>query len=218
MADAGLRGVHLRGVDLNNEHEPRTRDRTDRGGNRWLLLIGVLVALGLGILAACDGFSPREPETPSEIQPIIILSHPDSIYVSMQLGLSSKFITTYINCFDPDDFVFHPDRDDSTAMVDFTNNPQLYDNWNVQAEERAHSSAFGVYDSLRLVFVGEAIDSSFTTDEITLTKEYLLTADEREFTGQADWVITRKAGEWRITFWQDQRIETSWSVLKGENR
>jgi hypothetical protein len=181
----------------------------------------LLALAAIACLAACDAFTPRDPEDPGEDQqPLILLTQPESVLVSLEIGLESQFINTYINAFD-ETFAFHPDPEDSTSLASQGINA-FADPWDRQVEEQATSSILGTTAALQLTF-GTASDSGSTINDNTVEfrQPYELTADASVFVGFADLTLVRGSGsEWRITNWQDVRAsgERSWSVLRGENR
>jgi hypothetical protein len=189
-----------------------------RAGRRAPCTLLALAAMAL--LGACDAFTPREPEEPgSSDQPLIVLSDPESVLVSLRIGLASQFINTYINAFD-ETFAFHPDPEDSTSLVSQGINA-FAEPWTRQVEEQATSSILGTTTTLELTF-SAASDSGSTINDNTVEfrQPYELTADDNVYVGFADLTLVRGGTEWRITNWQDLRAtgERSWSVLRGENR
>jgi hypothetical protein len=178
--------------------------------------------MGVVSLAAswgCGAFKPREPEPPEGSQPIILLTQPDSVYASMQVGLANGYIQTYINAFDPDLYVFHPDPEDSLALLLEGSNP-FAEVWNRQREEQATSSIIGTESTREFVLVGAVVDSGNIDgrdDFIRINRGYQLRTDTDTYLGRFQLHMLRQGNEWRITFWQDVRITVGWGYLKGQN-
>jgi hypothetical protein len=202
------------GHDAGGDHRRRRANLA-----RHAVLLILATAMALAATWGCDAFAPRDPEPPEGTQPIILLSQPDSVYVSMQLGLSSEFINTYINVFD-ETFTFHPDRNDSLDLITELGQNVYAEPWTRQTEETAHSKIFNSLGSLELVFIGPALDSvnTVSSEVLLIRKEYELRAGEDVYKGQAEWTMERKSAEWRITHWEDIRLTQGWGFLKGTYR
>jgi hypothetical protein len=179
-----------------------------------LVALGLLVVAGLWLLESCAR-NPEEPEAPI---PIIILSDPDSVFRQIQVGLSQKFITSYMNAFS-DSFHFVPDPDDLLFIQDFRP-AEVYDGWDARVEEQVHQIILGSAGSIDVQF--ETEDTPTQNDTLVERWEnYVLTIDSQDYIGQARLVMRRTEGQWRITFWQDIRLglpadgDTTWGFERG---
>ena len=192
-----------------------------RGGRTGLAALFVLSAVAL---ESCGLFQPRPADPPLEDVPIIILSEPDSVYRQIQLGLQTRFISSYINAYEPGVFLFNPDRADSLLLL-AEGRPTAFNNWTYDVEQEVHTLILGAGTDLDAVF--EPCDlpnceNRESVDVIVTDQLYSLTVDGETFEGIANLTMARNGIEWRIVRWIDRRRPNAqnetWGLLRGRSR
>jgi hypothetical protein len=191
-----------------------------------------LLAAGLGLVASCGVFEPRDSESPEEgsggsvyvppQEPPVVVSNLVTVMVESPH-------TAYPELFS-EDFTFVPDPDDVLTLESIYGQG-VFDNWDVDVEVQVGDRLFSRY-FLALLELSEGTVTEDTDSTYTVFHEY-----EFDILGDRGWLKTRGAANFRIKRdpsdnlwylyqWEDFRTESSdstgidgtWGLLKGEIR
>lgn len=187
--------------------------------NRIGALAGVLLLCSL--VAGCDLFSPRTPESPiQESGTFLQPDTPDQVIANVQAAVAELNTQNYRRSF-ADDFVFKPT---STAEA---RDPTLWTAWGRAEEERYFSTlvAAAQLTSGNELRLNDRTLSFVSEDRFVLDATYVLTVNHRRpglpatVQGRLVWTLEEGPdGLWRIHEWTDRELGTnpSWSDLKAE--
>lgn len=196
------------------------RGRGARPPRLWLA--GLALASALWGIESC-GLAPRSPEPPNtNAGRLVGLSDPDSVLIQIEVGLSSGVVTQYINAF-ADSFSFHPDRSDSTDLVNsFGASPDVFLDWGKDTERSAMQLVLGSSTDRSVTFTKVSTEVE-TGDRVVWLIDYTLVVDAATLHGRPRFDIRREpTGDWHLLDWTDFRQPGSntaaWGFLKGRNR
>lgn len=181
--------------------------------------VAVLVAL-VSLLGACDLFSPREPELPSEgagtfVQP----DAPDDVIENVRNAIAELNAQNYRRSF-AEDYTFEP-----TAAAE-ARDPSIWTGWGIQDEE---SYFRGAVQAARLTAgndlrLNEENLVAVSSRQFNFDASYTLTINHRRsdlpatLQGRLVWTLIQgEDGLWRIGEWTDDELgdAASWSDLKA---
>jgi hypothetical protein len=191
-----------------------------------------LLVAGLGLVASCGVFEPRDSESPEEgsggsvyvppQEPPVVISNLVTVMVESPH-------TNYPELFS-EDFTFVPDPDDVLTLESIYGQG-VFDNWDMDVELQVGDRLFGRY-FLALLELSEGTVTEDTDSTYTVYHEYWF-----DILGDRGWSRFRGAANFRIKMdpsdnlwylyqWEDFRTESSdstdidgtWGLLKGEIR
>lgn len=195
------------------------------------LMMWLLVA-GLGLVASCGVFEPRDSEDPeagsggsvyvSPQEPAVVISNLVTVMVEAPH-------TNYPELFS-EDFSFVPDPDDVLTLESIYGQG-VFDDWDVEVEVEVGERLFSRY-FLALFEIDEGTVTEDTDSTYSVLHEYQfdILGDQgwSNFRGVANFRIKRDPSDnlWYIYQWEDFRTEASdsagidgtWGLRKGEIR
>ena len=194
--------------------------------------MALLLAAGLGIMASCGVFEPRDSEPPEEgsggsvyvppQEPAMVVSNLVTVMVESPH-------TNYPELFS-EDFTFVPDRDDVLTLESIYGQG-VFDNWDVDVELQVGDRLFNRYFlALLELSEGTVIEDTDSTYTVYHEYEFDILGDKgwSYFRGAANFRIRRDPSDnlWYLYQWEDFRTEASdstgidgtWGLLKGEIR
>lgn len=183
-----------------------------------------LILIILGLIQACDLFSPRTPEPPDNQNTRFVPPTSADIVIANFINAVKDVNTeNYMGCFADDKYIFQASSD---AYSKFTS---IFSQWNINSEKYYFNSiAAGNTDKINPII--QLSNSGFeimTSDSAVYLSDYRITCDfietpPRVFAGKMQLnIIKQTDGLWYIRRWNDYQnpkdsIQDTWSGLKAK--
>ncbi len=188
-------------------------------------LTTVLFVAVLPLLAGCNIFSTRDPETPiTNRSAHEAPTSPEIVISNFITSIREKNPANYLSCFVGDTvtglqaFVFEPSAE---AMGVY---PSLFSQWSVAEEQRYFTSLLlDVGNKVPSIELASQNDATVVEPNRTIyTYDYIFTPVSTVFKGRMRLTVDRLPnGNWAISRWTDEpqsgeQNEQTWSFLKAE--
>ncbi len=188
-------------------------------------LIALFVATALPVLAGCNVFSTRDPETPiTNRSAHEAPTSPEIVISNFTTSIREKNPPNYLSCFVGDTvtgipaFVFEPSAE---AMGIY---PSLFNRWSVTEEQRYFTSLLlDVGNQVPSIELLSQSDAPVVEPTRTIyTYDYIFTPVSTVYKGRMRLTVDRLPnGNWAISRWTDEpqsggQTEQTWSFLKAE--
>ena len=211
---------------ISNWRRPILSSRASRLFVIWAL------AAGLGLVASCGVFEPRDSEPPKDGTggAVYVTPQEPSVVVSNLVTVMVESPHTNYSEIFSDDFTFVPDPDDVLTLESIYGQG-VFDDWDADVELQVGDRLFSRY-FLALLELSEGTVTEDTDTTYAVLHEYSfdILGDEGwwNFRGAASFRIRLDPSDnlWYLSRWEDFRTEVSdstgidgtWGLLKGEIR